>query len=513
MKAFVVAKVIGLLSLLIGLVMLTSIPVALWMGDSVEVMFQLLYSSLVPIVVGGGVFWVTRKKKEPIGYREGFAIVSLGWVFASIFGAIPFVWVHDIPFIDAFFETMSGFTTTGATIISTELVHNGELHGIEALSRGVLYWRAMTHWLGGMGIVVLSLAILPILGVGGMQLFKAEVPGPISDQLTPKIADSAKILWGVYVLLTAVETGLLRIAGMSWFESVCHAFATMATGGFSTRNASVEAFHTPQFANGVYIDLILTVFMFLAGCNFILHLNALRGKPLNYFKDEEFKFYLKIVLFAIFVPALLIYFGHSWSTGPINDGHNVYNNFGEIVQDTSFTAVSILTTTGFCTGDFNLWPTFARVLLLFMMFVGGCGGSTGGGMKVSRVLLVYRYAKMQIARRFFPHMVSNVHMNECRVDNAVLHRVVSFFSIFVGLFVLFSLLFCLCEPQADLETAISSSVACLGNIGPGLGKVGAWENYAWMHPWTKLMLSFAMLAGRLEIFTVLVLFLPRFWKR
>lgn len=502
MKFAVVTRIISLLMIVMGLAMASSIFVSMAMGDSIQTILKLIESSLLTIIlpiIAYFAFKSSKKKNVVIGFREAFAIVTFGWIFASIFSAIPFILIADLSFVDAFFESMSGFTTTGASI----------LNNIEELPKGLLFWRAMTHWLGGMGIVVLSLAVLPVLGVGGMQLFKAEVPGPISDQLTPKIADSAKILWAVYVLLTGVETVLLRIAGMPWFDSICHSFATLATGGFSTKQASIEHYHNAAgFGGGVWIDVIITVFMFLAGCNFILHLNALRGKPLNYFKDEEFKFYFKIVFFTVVVSSLFLYFGSYPEAANYQE-----KGLGYIIQNTSFTTVSVITTTGFCTGNFELWPHFCRLILLALMFVGGCGGSTGGGMKVSRILLAFRYAKMQIARTFYPHMVTNVHFNQTRVSSGILHRTVSFVAIFIGIFIITALLLTILEPGMNLETAISASIASLGNIGPGLSGVGAWENYAWLKPSSKILLSFAMLAGRLEIYTVMVIFLPRFWKK
>lgn len=498
MKKFLVLKITSLIMMVIGLSMFSAVLTSWLMKDSVTVIIEMAISASITFLVPLLVFLAIRHKDkgELISFKEGFLIVTLGWVSASVAAAIPFVLVADISWVDSFFETMSGFSTTGASV----------LNNIEDLPKGLLFWRAMTHWLGGMGIVVLSLAILPVLGVGGQQLFKAEVPGPVSDQLTPRIADSAKILWGVYVLLTGIETVLLRIAGMPWFDSICHSFATLATGGFSTKQASIEYYHTAAgFSGGVYIDAIITVFMFLAGCNFILHLNALRGKPFNYFKDEEFMLYLKIILFAIATMTLFLYFRE--------DSIYAGKGLGYIVQNTSFTTLSVITTTGFCTGDFNLWPQYCRLLLLGIMFIGGCGGSTGGGMKVSRILLLYRYSKNQIHKCFYPHMITNVQLNNNRVDQETNHKVFAFFAIFIGIFVLVAILLTIIEPTMDLESAISASVASLANIGPGLGKVGAWENYAWLQPGTKMLLAFAMLIGRLEVFTVVVLFLPRFWKK
>ncbi len=502
MKKLLVIRVISLIMLVIGIAMVSAIPVAWIMNDSREVILDLTYSSILTCVISLVIYFLVSRQKErheTIRFREGFAVVTLGWVAASAVAAVPFMVVADLTFFDGFFECMSGFTTTGASILDAS--HNA---AIESLPKGLLYWRAMTHWLGGMGIVVLSLAILPVLGVGGMQLFKAEVPGPISDQLTPRIADSAKILWGVYVLLTGIETVLLRIAGMPWFDSVCHSFATLATGGFSTKNSSIEFYHNAAgFGGGVWVDVIITLFMFLAGCNFILHLNALRGKPFNYFKDEEFRYYFYFVFVTIVLSTLFLCMAETYPG----------KGLGYIIQNTAFTTVSIITTTGFCTGNFDMWPEFCRLTLLGLMFVGGCGGSTGGGMKVSRVIILFRYAKAQVSRCFSPHMVTNVQFNANRLTSTVNHRVLSFFALFVGLFAFTAIALTILEPTIDLESACATSIACLGNIGPGLGKVGAWENYAWFSDSSKMLLSFAMLAGRLEIYTVMVLLLPKFWKK
>ncbi|MGL4854808.1 MAG: TrkH family potassium uptake protein, partial [Lentisphaeria bacterium] len=299
MRTHLVIRIISLLMVVVGLALSTSIIVSWVMNDSLECILEMALATAISIFLPLIIYFKVNKNyhHEPIGFREGFAIVTLGWIFASVISAIPFCIVGKTSFIDGFFESISGFTTTGSSI----------LNNIEQLPKGLLYWRAMTHWLGGMGIVVLSLAILPVLGVGGQQLFKAEVPGPISDQLTPRIADSAKILWGVYVLLTGLESLCLRIAGMTWFDAICHSMATMATGGFSTKQASIEFYHTPAFANGVYIDTIITVFMFLAGCNFILHLSALRGKLFSYFRDEEFRCYLWIIIFSIVTLTIFLF--------------------------------------------------------------------------------------------------------------------------------------------------------------------------------------------------------------
>lgn len=546
MNIRLVAKVVSSLLLIIGGVMLTAVPVGWMMNDSTESIMGMLGCALFTIVVAGFGRAVFHGKDDRFRFREGFGVVTFGWVFASLFGALPFVVVSDFYFYDGFFETMSGFSTTGSSVIDNTLVlMSGKTlpSGLADIPRGLLYWRSMTHWLGGMGIVVLSLAILPSLGISAHQLYKAEVPGPIDEQITPKIADSAKILWGVYVLLSVVETLLLYCCGMTLFQAWCHACGTMATGGFSTEQASVGAFHS------AWIDWIITIFMFLAGANFVLHFRALRGRPISYFRDEEFLFYAGLTVIA----TLTITFSLMGGDIVTSAGERLTNvGFLEATRYSAFQVVSILTTTGFATADFNLWPAYAALALVFMMFIGGCGGSTGGGMKSARVILLIKYAVSQVERSIFRRSVSNVHLNWQRVSGLTLHKTLSFFFLFVGLYVVFCLALTflgvnsmgeaeysdgqgleILADQArerhrvnaqgftyvrsiaspDVLTAATASIAALGNIGPGLNKVGPVCSYAWMSPGAKLLLTLAMLLGRLELYTVLVVFLPTFWKR
>ena len=506
MNIKLVIRVVGSLLMVIGLTMLTSVPVSWAMDDPSTVVFRLFTSSVIVIVFGGLARYFARNCTGVFGFREGFGIVTFGWLFAAIFGAIPFMLVSYFKWYDAFFETMSGFTTTGSSVIdsSLTLMTGATLKfGLQDIPYGLLYWRSLTHWLGGMGIVLLSLAILPSLGISAHQLYNAEVPGPTQDQITPKIASSAKILWGVYVFLTVIQTILLWSGGMSLFDSWCTAFGTMATGGFSTQQASIGAY------NSVYFDAVITFFMFLAGANFVLHYRFLRGKALFHFKDEEFRFYFLVTIISIFSIALFLTGKEIITT----EGFKCLNvGFWEAIRYSSFQVVSILTTTGFATADFNLWPAYCALLLLCLMFIGGCGGSTAGGMKNSRVLLLIKYAVYQVERRIFVRSLPNVKLNKHRIDNVVLNRTVCFFFIFMCIFILFTLLLC-CFGVNDIVTAASASIASLGNIGPGLGKVGPTLTYAWMTPPAKILLTFEMLLGRLELFTVLVIFLPTFWKR
>jgi trk/ktr system potassium uptake protein len=501
-----VINVIAALTVVIGLAILTAVPVSWMMGDKPKVIGLLAISAFIPILIGFIMFILTKTQKYVLGKREGFGIVTFGWTAAAIFGALPFIIVSDLYWYDAFFETMSGFTTTGASVLDNTLkLSNGDTltKGIADLPYGLLYWRSLTHWLGGMGIVVLSLAIVPFLGSGGQELYNAEVPGPTSDQLTPRIANSAKILWGVYLLLSVVET-LLLWGSMPLFDAWCHTCGTMATGGFSTQQSSVG------FYNSVYVDWVIIFFMFLAGSNFVLHYRALRGKPLFHFKDEEFRWYLYITLIAIATITVVLMVANE----PIisTTGLRVAPSLFESIRYSAFQVVSILTTTGFCTANFALWPAYACLLLVVLMFIGGCGGSTGGGMKVSRFLLSLKYGVSQVRRCLFPREMSNVHLNNMRLKTETLHKVLSFFFLFISLFVVFSLLLSL-YPGVDFETASSAAIASLGNIGPGLARVGASCTYAWMAPSAKMILSLAMLLGRLEVYTVLVVLLPTFWKK
>jgi trk system potassium uptake protein TrkH len=390
--------------------------------------------------------------------------------------------VIDHP-VSAMFETMSGFTTTGASVLSN----------LEEIPRGIHLWRALTHWFGGMGVLVLCVAILPFLGVGGMQIYRAEMPGPSKDRLTPRIATTAKLLWGVYVLLTFLEVVLLKFAGgMGWFDAVCHSFGTMATGGFSTRSVSVGAYDSAM------VDGIITVFMFLAGVNFSLHYYALTGKPQRYFKDPEFRFYS---IFLICATLFLTF--NIWTAE--------WGSFTRCFRDSAFTATSIMTTTGFGTADFDKWPDASRLLLVMMMFIGGCAGSTSGGMKVVRVFIMFK--KMLREMRLFmrPSAVIQMKLGGKPVEQEIISHIAAFFAIFVFIFGAGSFVMTFFTP--DLVTACTSVIATLGNIGPGLNAVGISQNFAGIPPLGQAFLSFLMLLGRLELYTVLILFLPGFWKK
>ncbi|NLC70897.1 MAG: TrkH family potassium uptake protein [Desulfuromonadaceae bacterium] len=473
-------RILGILLIFLAAALLLPLPFSFYFADGMATHF--IISSFLSLAAGLILVKVFNSDKE-LSIRDGFAVVTFGWLFYAAFGALPYLISGVIPSLtDAWFETMSGFTTTGATILAK----------IEGVPESILLWRALTHWMGGMGIIVLSLAILPMLGIGGMQLFQAEVPGPTADRLKPRIQDTAKLLWGVYILLTGLETILLMFGGMTLYEALCHAFATLATGGFSTRDASVGAFSSP------FIDWVITFFMFLAGINFSLHYYAIRGRLVEYFRNQECLFYICLTLISV---VTLMAF---------NQG-KVYDSLSDNLRFSAFQAVSILTTTGFGTADYEFWPPVTGCILIFLMFVGGCAGSTGGGMKVARVLLLFKHARFQLYHLIHPRSVQLVKLGEAPVDREVMQSILGFFALFVGMFVFAT--FLMAATGLDMVTAASSVIATLGNIGPGLGLVGPTDNYAHIVPFGKWVLITCMLCGRLELFTVLVLFFPSLWRK
>lgn len=501
-----VVSAIASILIIVGAAMLSAVPVGMAMGDPPAALRILLHCALGTIAVSGLVVILARRGQTLVfGFHEGFAVVSLSWVAATLVGALPYILIAELRWYDAIFETMSGFTTTGASIIECGLpLRSGGVlsQGLADIPAALLYWRALTHWLGGMGIVVLSVAIMPWLGIGAQQLFQAEVPGPTHDRVTPRIADSAKILWGVYLTLTLLQTGLLSLGGMSWFDAWCHACATVSTGGFSTHQESLAFYHS------AYIESVTIVFMFLSGANFLLHYRSLRGEWRCLWKDEEFRFYTAVCLLATASIALLL------------TGRAIVTTAGEALPTASylsslryaaFQVVSIVTTTGFVTADYNPWPAYCAGVLLLLMCLGGCAGSTAGGMKQSRALLLLRYGTFQVERCLFRRTMSNVRFNGRRIDPAVLHKILAFFFLFMAINVAVTLALCLLG-VGDLMTAASATLASLANVGPGMGQVGPTSTYAWMPPAAKLLLSFTMLLGRLELYTVLVMFLPSFYR-
>ncbi|HEY9115169.1 MAG TPA: potassium transporter TrkG [Bacteroidales bacterium] len=472
-------RILSFLLIFEAIFMASGLVVAWWFK---EPLFPLLISVII-IVVTALIFrgFSKRKERKNIAKREGYLIVTLSWLVISLFGALPFFISGWIPsFTDAFFETISGFTTTGSSILSD----------IEALPKNLLYWRAMTHWIGGMGIIVLTVAILPFLGIGGMQLLTAEMPGITPDKLHPRITATAKRFWGIYVLLTSMQVLLLWLGEMDLFDSVCHAFATMATGGFSTKNDSIAGF-------SAYSQYIIILFMVLAGTNFTLHYFALNRQFSKIWKNQEFKVYLGIIASV----TLVITFGL------FNDGLEVENSF----RNALFTVVSILTTTGFATANYLLWHPLLWILILSLMFIGGSAGSTGGGIKVVRHLLLVKNSWLELKRAIHPNAIIPVKLNGKSVPQQIIFNVMAFFLIYVLVFSAGVIIMAFLG--MDLETSIGATIANLGNVGPGIGKVGPVDNYAHLSVAAKWVLSFLMLLGRLELFTVLIVLSPAFWRR
>lgn len=471
----------SLLIFFLGVSMSLPLAVSLIYGEQDFTAF--LYSFIMCILIGSLLFIFTRRPKREISHREGFAIVAVGWIVVAFFGAVPYVLSGALGnFTDAFFESSSGFTTTGATVVTN----------IEALNHATLMWRCFTQWLGGMGIILLSIAILPLLGVGGMQLYKAEVPGPVTDKLKPRIGETAKILWKVYLLFTFIEFILLRAGGMSFYDAICHSFATMATGGFSTKNISIEAF------NSAYIDGVVTLFMLLAGTNFALHYQFLKGNFKALTKDEEFRFYLLIIVFSIVLVMIgLVAF----------DGHGLIHAF----RISSFQVVSIMTTTGFSSVDFEKWSDAGKYFLLVLMFIGGCAGSTGGSIKVVRIYLLLKQGYRELYRLIHPHAIAHVKFNNSKVPAEVMDAIWGFFFLYMILSVFAIVIMSFLG--MDMISAITSVAASIGNIGPGLGTVGPSDNFSAIPDMGKWILSICMIMGRLELYTLLILFIPEFWRK
>ncbi len=474
-----VANVVGLLQVFVGLFMLTSAGVSLAYGE--DIARALLMASVVTLGAGALIYRTTAFKGD-VTTREGFAIVTLAWTATAVAGALPYLFtgVLESP-AAAVFESMSGFTTTGASVF----------HDVEALPHGVLYWRSLTHWLGGMGIIVLAIAVLPYLGVGGMQLFRAEVPGPTPERLRPRITQTAKLLWLVYVGLTLAQTALYAAGGMGWFDALNHAFSTLATGGFSTQNASMAAYPSP------FIHWVTIVFMYLAGVNFALHFRAATGRPV-YWHDQEWRFFTLLLLAAAGTIAVL------------NLAAGSTPGLEPAIRDAFFQAASIITTTGFASADYELWVPGAQMTLFALFFVGGMAGSTGGGIKAVRVLLLLKHTFNEIRKNLHPRAILLTRIGTKPVREDVLAHVIGF----VVLYMLLCLAGSVVMGLMGMEplTAISASIATVGNVGPGFGNIGPTDNYGWMTNPELSVLSFLMLVGRLEIFTVLVLFHRETWK-
>ncbi len=473
-------------------------------------------ATLVAGAAGCAVFRPRTEQHYKAGLREGYAVAAFGWLAASVLGGLPFLFAAKMPWYDALFESVSGFTTTGAALIHRGYVlTDGSVlpDGVESLARGVVLWRALESWLGGMGIVVLALAVLPMFNRGGQMLYNAETPGLKSadTQIAPRITSSAKILWLIYLGITACEVVLLRIASMGWFEAVCNSFTTISTGGFCTRQDSIEAFHSTP------ITLIVMFFMFISGVNFYLHVRLLSGKTLSYFRDEEFRVYTSILAgVSCIIAVALLFQGDEYRVGADQGFGSSMRVVGRAFRDAAFQGTSFMTSTGFTSvKNYCAWPSIAPALLVGISVIGGCGGSTAGGLKCVRALLVWRQSKTEVKHNIFPQLVTGVYLNDVRMKAPAIQKTIAFFTAYVGIILAFALLIPAVCPKCSWDSALSISITSLSNVGPGVGQIGpAMEgHFEWLNWEAKLLAAFEMLIGRLELFTILVLFLPSFWRK
>ncbi len=476
-----VLHVTGLLVLVIGAALLVPLLLALLWGEAAW--RPLAVAAGTTLGFGLGLHLLLRRQAaEVLTAREGMAIVSCGWIAAGVFGALPFRLGLELSWTDALFESVSGFTTTGSTVLAD----------IEPLPRSVLFWRSFIQWLGGMGIIVLSIAILPFLKVGGMQLYKAEAPTPVPDRLRPHMRDTAKVLWKVYVLFTLAEAALLAAGGMGLFDAVSHALTTLPTGGFSPWNASIQHF------DSLYVDLVILAFMVLAGINFTLHYRLLTGDGLAFWRDPECRFYLLLVAGLVATVSVTIHGA-------------VYEGWGDALRYGAFQVVSILTTTGYATADYDRWPDAARLILFGSMFIGACAGSTGGGMKCLRVIVSLKHCYRELYLLIHPHAVSRLKLGGRPVAEDIAHSILAFVALYVLLFAAGALL--LAFTGLDLVSAAGAAATALGNTGPGFGAVGPTLTFAPLPDLAKGILTCLMLLGRLEIYTLLILVVPEFYRK
>ncbi|WP_421763728.1 TrkH family potassium uptake protein [Ekhidna sp.] len=478
----VIFKVIGILLLINGAFMLTCLPFSFYYGGQDHI--ALISSAGVTIGVGALLFFLTRNlKSNDLRKKDGYLIVTMGWLSMSFFGSLPYMFSGAIPDItNAFFETLSGFSTTGATVLTD----------IESVAKGILFWRSLTQWIGGMGIIVLTVAILPLLGIGGMQLFVAEAPGISPDKLQPRIKETAKRLWIIYCGLTLTELVLLWVGGMTFYDAINHSLTTMATGGFSTKNASIAYYSDP------FIQYVIIGFMFLAGTNFTMTYFGLHGNFKKVLKNEEFRFYFIFCLFVSLIVGLIIF----------NLGHDTLE---KSLRDALFQVVSLVTTTGYVTHDYTVWTSFLTVLFFLLMFAGGSAGSTAGGVKLVRHILLIKNSLLELKRILHPSAIIPVRFNGKSVSRDITFNVLAFIMIYI-LIVCFGAI-SVSSFGIDFNTSLGAVATTLGNIGPGIGDVGPVDNFAHLPMGVKWILSFMMLLGRLELFTVLILFTPYFWRK
>ncbi len=483
----------GLLLLCNGGFMLISTLVSWYYQDGVTL--EISMAALITLFTGTLFMFTTRGHSKEVKIREGYIIVTFGWIFMALSGSLPYVISGAIPgFTNAFFETMSGYTTTGASI----------LNDIESIPKGILFWRSLTHWIGGMGIIVLAIAILPLLGIGGMQLFSAESPGPSADKLKPRIRDTAKRLWLIYVSYTVAETLLLWVAGMSLFDAVNHSFSTLSTGGFSTKNASMAFWN-----DNPMIQYIVIVFMFLAGSNFVLSYFAFKGKVSRVLQDDEFKWYFLFIASFTAIAALVIYLEADVSLSSI-DHPMVWGEGESAFRHSLFQVLTVITTTGFVSADYTMWTPFLTIFFFGMFFLGGSAGSTAGGVKVMRHIIMIRNGLIEFKRTLHPNAILPVRFNKKSIRKEIVFNILGFFILYMLAFIIGSV--GLAALGLDFETSIGGAASSLGNIGPAFGGLSPVNNFDMLPSIGKWWCAFLMLIGRLELFTVLILLTPFFWR-
>ena len=491
----IIISFLGLTSMLNGVFMLFAVPFSIYHNEIEK--WGILQAGITTILIGFFLWFFNRNAKKNLGKKEGYLIVTLGWLMLTLTGTLPYVFTNTIPlYTNAFFETISGYSTTGSSILTD----------IESMPKGILFWRSATHWIGGMGIIVLTVAILPLLGIGGMQLFMAEAPGPSADKMHPRITETAKRLWLIYFILTFAEFFLLKIAGMTWFDAINHAMATMSTGGFSTKNASIA--HYDSFP---VIQYIIIIFMFIAGANFVLTYFALKGKISKVFKSEEFKYYFfGAIGVTLLITFLIVNYQDLNLTTSLHHA-TIWGETESAFRHAAFSVVSVLTTTGFVSADFTMWNSMITAIIFSLFFIGGSAGSTSGGIKIVRHIIMIKSSFYEFKKLLHPNAIIPVRYDGGSVPKSIIYNILSFFILYMLIFIVSSLL--LTFFGLDFLSAMGAAASSLGNIGPALGSVSPVDNFAHLTIPAKWFCSFLMLIGRLEIFTVLILLTPFFWRK
>ncbi|CAL2093052.1 TrkH family potassium uptake protein [Tenacibaculum sp. 190524A05c] len=485
----------GITAVLNGFFMWLAIPFSLYFKE--EATLGILNAGIITIFIGLLLYFFNKPDNNKLQKKEGYLIVTLGWITLTITGMLPYLLTGSIPSVtNAIFETISGYSTTGSSILTD----------IESMPKGILFWRSATHWIGGMGIIVLTIAILPLLGIGGMQLFMAEAPGPSADKLHPRITDTAKRLWLIYVGLTVAEFLLLKVAGMTWFDAINHAMATVSTGGFSTKNSSVAFYNSMPL-----VQYIIIFFMFVAGTNFVLTYFALKGKVRKVIESEEFKYYsLGILSITVLVTLCIIFFKDPTLQTSI-DHPMILGETESAFRHSLFSVISVVTTTGFVTADFTMWSFFITGIFFSLFFVGGSAGSTSGGVKIVRHIVMLKNSFLEFKKSLHPNAIIPVRYDGKAVKQNIVFNILSFFILYMLIFIVGAVI--LASMGLDIKSALGACASSLGNIGPAIGSVSPVDNFAHLSIPAKLFCSFLMLIGRLELFTVLILFTPFFWKK